>query len=710
MKQSIKLLSFSFIAFAMLAFTGTAQAAFNENIAGTDCSVAGIALAGQPLQVGCSNYQDQITATYGQVIDVMLYYRNTSSTDAQNARGSINVVGTSNGYTFTNSITSSVGGAGPKTVYLTLPADADINFNGAKTYQRRRASPMNQTLMAQITNVSGLNSFALGNNGTVESYLKCQTFGDSFCYQGYTVATFTVTKVNTPTQTCTDPTALNYNGALPCTYYTKPQQPQCLVPGAVNYGAYDPCTFPYVPQVQCSINYFNASPAFITQGGNSNLQWSTSNCTSAQIYPTLNSVNLSGSQYVTPASSTVYTLYAYGQNGSPTATTVVTVGAPPVRPVCSDSIDNDGDGKIDINDPGCFDGNVYNPSKQSEYNVVINTQSGPTVSTLAATGITKDTCKLSSIIRINDAALTTGYFKYGTSPNNLVYTTKQDTVGTNSGSYQFADYIQNLAANTTYYYKIVATNSFGSKEGEVRSCKTKSNTVVINEPGDTVTRTVVRNVEVRPITTTVVPQERIIANSAPSLLFLRIDDRREDLTCSDVVDYQVVYKNVSNVVLQNAVLEVELPAGVNYVKSSGGGTYSESTKTVTFTIGTILPSQEDAKFIQADVNCTQIDSNMLVANASMVYTNPSTTAQEEAVAYDLDAFLGLANTNGRTSLTGAAIFGSGFMPNSLVGWLILILVIAGLVYLIRIFLVPMQNNKRTTTKVSRDIHEEETHH
>jgi len=186
---------------------------------------------------------------------------------------------------------------------------------------------------------------------------------------------------------------------------------------------------------------------------------------------------------------------------------------------------------------------------------------------------------------------------------------------------------------------------------------------------------------------------------------LRIDDRREDLTCSDVVDYQVVYKNVSNLVLQNAVLEVQLPAGVNYVKSSSGGTYSATTKTVTFNIGTVMPNQEDAKFIQADVDCREVDSDMLVANASMVYTNPSTTAQEEAVAYDLDKFFNSAN--GRTSLTGAAIFGSGFLPNSLLGWLIMILVVLGLAYLVKLFLVPvaprrMPHKKNTTYIINEE--------
>jgi uncharacterized repeat protein (TIGR01451 family) len=330
---------------------------------------------------------------------------------------------------------------------------------------------------------------------------------------------------------------------------------------------------------------------------------------------------------------------------------------------------------------------------------------------LSATSITSSSCKFNSIINIPVSSLTTGYFKYGTSPGSMQYTSSKDTVGTNVGQYQFSDVITNLNPNTTYYYRVVATNSYGSKEGEVRSCKTRSNTVIVTEESAPITRTVVRQTEVRPITTTVVAQDRIVANSAPSLLFLRIDDRREDLTCSDVVDYQVVYKNVSNIVLDRAILEVQLPAGLNYVKSSAGGTYSESTNTVTFNIGQVLPGQEDAKFIQADVNCLQIDSDMLVANASMSYTNPQTTAQEEAVAYDLDRFFNSNIESNRNGLTGAAIFGVGFLPDSLLGWLILILIILGLVYLIRMFIAPGRSNKsnRTTNTTTHTTnHTEDT--
>lgn len=613
MKKIIKILTFSFGALIMFAFSGVAHASFNENIAGTDCSVAGIAIAGQSLQRGCANYQDQIYGTYGQVIDVNLYYRNTSGTDAQNARGTISVVGNSSGYTFTNSITSSVGGAGPKTVTLTLPSDAEIEFNGAKVYQRRMAVPENQTLMKSINNASELNSFALGNGGTVESYLKCQSFGDSFCYQGFVVATFTIVRENVtppPAQICYDYNAQNYGAALPC--IPKVVIPICYDVNSTNYGSTGPC----IPKPICydvnSTNYGSVGPCI----------------------------------------------------------------PKPIIPIC-------------------YDTNAQNYGSTGP--CIAKPMIAPSVSTLSATNITSSSCKFNAIINISSSATTKGYFKYGTT-TSLNYTSLQDTVGTSTGRYQFADVITGLAPSTTYYYRAVATNQYGTREGELRSCKTKSNTVVVTVPSAPITNTVVRQTTVRPITTTIVPEERIVANSAPSLLFLRIDDRREDLTCADVVDYQVVYKNVSNIVLERAILEVQLPAGVVYVKSSAGGTFSETTNTVTFDIGTVMPGQEDAKFIQADVNCLLVDSDMLVANASMSYTNPQTLAQEEAVAYDLDKFFNNLNSN-RTNLTGAAIFGAGFLPNSLLGWLILILIILGLIYVVRLFMGPAITRRSRTTQV-----------
>jgi uncharacterized repeat protein (TIGR01451 family) len=669
MKNSIKFLAFSFVAFAMFALANTANSAFNTNVAGQDCIPAvGIARAGQSLQTGCASYSSQEYASAaGQSFDVRMYYRNTGPTDATGVTMGMNA--SSSTGVFSAFLNSSAGGVSG-TANLTLPSNSYLEFNGAKVYQRQGAN--NPVVIKEITTLNELANFSVS---TIPSYTKCPRI-NSFCYQGIFVATFTV-KQDAPQQICTDRGAINYGGPFPCNYYQPPQT--CTDPNALNFGGPFPCV-PRPVQQQCSVSLF-ASPNYISSGQPTTLSWTSNGCSNVTVYPNIGNVapNQSGTRVDYPSGSINYTITGYGINTA-TANAIVTVGQV-TKPVCSDNVDNDGDGRIDANDPGCFDGNIYNPNKMSEYNVVV-TNNGPTASTLAATGISNSTCSFNGIVRINDASSTNAYFKYGTSASNLIYTTAQKNVGTNSGNYQFADTVTNLAPNTIYFYKVVATNSFGTKEGELRGCTTRSNTVVNTVVTPGATRTVVR-----PIVNTLLPEERIVANSAPSLLFLRIDDRREDLTCSDVVDYQVVYKNVSNLVLQNAILEVQMPAGVNYVKSSSGGTYSATTKTVTFNIGTVMPNQEDAKFIQADVDCRDVDSDMLVANASMVYTNPTTTAQEEAVAYDLDKFFNSAD--GRTSLTGAAIFGGGFLPNSLLGWLVMILVILGLAYLVKIFLVPV---------------------
>lgn len=60
-----------------------------------------------------------------------------------------------------------------------------------------------------------------------------------------------------------------------------------------------------------------------------------------------------GSAVVTPTQTTTYTYKGTNANGSNTATAIVTVI--PATAACADGLDNDGDGFVDMNDPGCSD-------------------------------------------------------------------------------------------------------------------------------------------------------------------------------------------------------------------------------------------------------------------------------------------------------------------------------------------------------------------
>jgi pSer/pThr/pTyr-binding forkhead associated (FHA) protein len=81
-------------------------------------------------------------------------------------------------------------------------------------------------------------------------------------------------------------------------------------------------TLPPPPQIE----YFQASPASITTGGCTTLQWGTvSNATEASIEPDVGGVGTPGSATVCPADTTTYILTAKGPGGTTTASTVVTV-------------------------------------------------------------------------------------------------------------------------------------------------------------------------------------------------------------------------------------------------------------------------------------------------------------------------------------------------------------------------------------------------
>lgn len=80
------------------------------------------------------------------------------------------------------------------------------------------------------------------------------------------------------------------------------------------------------------IDRFSASPLSITAGATSTLLWQVENATTVSISPAPGSVGLVGTQNVSPAQTTTYTLTATNSFGSVTANVTVNVTAPPTPP------------------------------------------------------------------------------------------------------------------------------------------------------------------------------------------------------------------------------------------------------------------------------------------------------------------------------------------------------------------------------------------
>ncbi len=97
----------------------------------------------------------------------------------------------------------------------------------------------------------------------------------------------------------------------------------------------------------------------------------------------------------------------------------------------------------------------------------------PTAQTNITTGITQSAVTLQAIVTPNGAA-TTYRFDYGTSQFSLGNSTGYLTAGSDFNALAVGTQISGLQPAATYYYKVVATNSYGTNEGSVLSFTTPS--------------------------------------------------------------------------------------------------------------------------------------------------------------------------------------------------------------------------------------------
>ncbi len=120
----------------------------------------------------------------------------------------------------------------------------------------------------------------------------------------------------------------------------------------------------------------SASPDKIALGGSSTLGWKSANADSVWIDQGIGSVALSGSQSVSPDSTTTYTIVATGAGGTDTDQASVTVKAPP--PVVNLSASP---GKIDLGGSSTLEWSSSNATSVS-----ISPDIGPDIGTVATSG------------------------------------------------------------------------------------------------------------------------------------------------------------------------------------------------------------------------------------------------------------------------------------------------------------------------------------
>lgn len=305
-------------------------------------------------------------------------------------------------------------------------------------------------------------------------------------------------------------------------------------------------------------------------------------------------------------------------------------------------------------------GQTYNYN----YNYNVPVGSAPTVTTLLATEQTGATAKLNGLVVESNNQSSNAWFEWGAT-SSLGNKTSTINVG-NLPVVKHSDFITGLVSGQTYYYRIVAQNSYGTSYGGVSSfvSETATATVVV-----TPTVRVATPVVLKP-TTTVVTR----GSSAQSLVSLSIEGGAEMIGIGEKRTYRVHWKNDSTQTLKDVVLRVTFPHSIT-VDSATKGTFSPVDNSVILDLGSLAPGETGDTFIFATTDRILKSGEVLVVTANMVYTETN-GVQGDAVAYVIH------HVETAQSAIGASVFGAGeFVPTTLFEWILLMILILILVLL-----------------------------
>ncbi len=295
---------------------------------------------------------------------------------------------------------------------------------------------------------------------------------------------------------------------------------------------------------------------------------------------------------------------------------------------------------------------------------IITQNNPPSVSTVPASSVSQTTARLNGYLNSTGNYVcsvwpncppnvylpnTDMWFEWGTTQNFGFTTAKQN----NTVVTTYSNYLPNLSPNTTYYFRAIVQNNFGTATGTTLSFTTASVGV-----GPQIIYVNTNN-----------------GGSGP-LVFIDMKSDFQSVCTNDTVRYSGTYENLTKKILKNVVVQVILPKEQTFLRATKGS-YSDTANTITILVGNLSSREKGTFEIEAKINGQSKNSDTLVATATIVYTHPTNLTQDDAIAYSL---INVTCGNNNNNLVGLALFGQeiGF-----VGWLLIILIIILAIYIVR---------------------------
>jgi uncharacterized repeat protein (TIGR01451 family) len=414
----------------------------------------------------------------------------------------------------------------------------------------------------------------------------------------------------------------------------------CQDTSATNYGGTLPCNYYQNNNIYPTVNLY-ANPSSINYGGSSVITWNSTNAN----YCSLSGINNGYYNNVNQSTS------GSVNTGSLSATTTYNI-------VCTSSSGQQANASttVYVNN---YQNNYYQPVVA--YQPINYQYNSLSVVTNQATQITNTSAQLNSLIGNANGGGTSTWFEWGRTINlgNETTITSVDSLP----SVIHADTLSGLDAGTTYYFRAVAQNSYSKVVGSIMSFTTTGarNIHVINYVRNTSANGLVL------MTSSVNRNQPIVPT---------IDNTRPHP--GDEINYTLNYQNVGNASVTNLSLQIVLPGEVDYISSTPNNP-SIFGNTLIFKLGTLKANDQGAVTVKVRVEDNAVPGTTLDFPATLSYINPS--GQPQSVSANVSAQVWSPADNG-TSL-GAFVFGAGFLPGSVFGWLLLIVLVLLLILLVR---------------------------
>lgn len=248
-------------------------------------------------------------------------------------------------------------------------------------------------------------------------------------------------------------------------------------------------------------------------------------------------------------------------------------------------------------------------------------------------------------------------------------------------------YTGSLTSDKTY--SITCSNNYGSAADSITVNVRRRATVAANP----------KPVSPPPPTSLVLITSSVDRNQAIGLTVNNTKPRP-----GEEISYTAQYQNIGTGTITGIILQIVLPQEVDYIFSNGSNP-TVFGNTLVFNLGTLGANSQGRVIVKARVRDNISSGTNLNFLATLSYINPSGQFQSvnaSALAQvwsDEPVINGQINTEKSNSL-GANVFGAGFLPVNIFGWLLLFILVLLLILIAKYLFGPDQFfpfRKKTTT-------------